>query len=59
MVPYRVIFDADAEDEMWVFELLVTLTFICDLGATFNTAYLNGERWVVSRGEIASRYLQG
>ena len=59
MVPYRVIFDADAEGEMWTFELMVTLTFIVDLVATFNTAYLERERWIVTRGDIAKRYLQG
>ena len=59
MVPYRICFSSTAEDFWFAFEQLVTLSFVVDVVFNFNTAYLEDERWVVHRGRIAVRYLQG
>lgn len=59
VVPYRVGFDDPAVGRWWVFEVFVTLAFLSDLVATFNTAFLDGERWNVMRSQIAGRYLHG
>ena len=59
MVPYRVGFDDPAVGEMWYFEVFVTFVFIFDLLATFNTAFLENERWIIARTHIAGRYMQG
>ena len=59
MVPYRVGFEAQAEGEMWYFEVAVTLFFCADLLATFNCAYLDGDRWIITRSHIAANYLRG
>ena len=42
-------FEAQATGDMWYFEVSVTLFFCADLVATFNSAYLDGDRWIVDR----------
>lgn len=59
MVPYRVCFDAGAEGRMLVFEIAVSLTFCMDLVLTFNTAFLEGDRWIIDRMAIAVNYVNG
>lgn len=58
-VPFRVCFEAEAEGWMWYFEVGVTLLFCADIFATFNTAYLENERWIIARKDIAMHYLRG
>ena len=58
MVPFRVGFEAQAEGYMWIFEVVVTLTFCADLVATFNSAYLDGaagRRPTADRGQLPAR----
>jgi len=59
MVPYRICFSAPAEHYMFWMEQAVTISFIIDVCFSFNTAYMEDERWVISRPKIAIRYLQG
>ena len=53
--PYGVL---EAHGLVLVFEAVISLIFFLDLFACFNTAYLEHERWVVSRSRIAGRYLR-
>ena len=59
MVPYRICFSSGAEGLMFIFEQLITLSFLIDVGFNFNTAFMQDERWITDRGSIAVRYLQG
>jgi CRP-like cAMP-binding protein len=60
MVPYRICFSDEAEGNMWLFEVLCSLSFLADVCMNFNTAFLSDdEHWVTSRKEIAMRYLSG
>ena len=61
LVPYRVSFEAPAVGNWWFFEVFVTLVFMADLVAEFNTAFRDSSdgRWVISRVTIARRYLRG
>ena len=59
MVPYRICFSAPAEHYMFWLEQGVTVSFIIDVCFSYNTAYMEDERWVVSRSKIAIRYMQG
>lgn len=59
MVPYRVCFEAEAIGGTWLFEVGVSLAFCADLFVTFNSAFLQGDRWIIDRRDIANNYLQG
>ena len=59
MVPFRSCFHANPEGIVLDFEIMVTIFFLWDVILTFNTAYLEDERWVISRLQIAHRYLTG
>ncbi len=59
MVPYRICFSADAEGAMFIFEQILTFSFITDVCFSFNTAFLHEEKWICDRGQIANRYLSG
>jgi len=59
MVPFRICFDASAVGSMFIFEQVVTISFLIDVCFNFNTAYLQDERWVTDRRLIAVRYFQG
>ena len=59
MVPYRICFDANAEGGMFIFEQIVTFSFLTDVCFNFNTAFLEDERWIIDRGKIAQNYLKG
>ena len=61
MVPFRICFDATAVGNMFVFEQVVTFTFIIDCVFNFNQAYVDDEtqRWVTDRCKIAGRYMSG
>ena len=56
MVPYRICFDSPAVDLWFIFEQTVTVTFITDVCFNFNTAYMEGDMWIVDRGLIAKNY---
>jgi hypothetical protein len=58
-VPFRICFDASAEGYMFVFEQLLTLSFVADVCFNFNTAYQEDAVWIVDRERIAHRYFQG
>ena len=59
VVPFRISFNSVAEG--WVYDMEITLTicFLTDCFLNFNTAYLVQDHWVVSRAQIAKRYLKG
>lgn len=59
MVPYRICFDASASGYMFIFEQVVTLSFMADVYMNFNQAYMDDEKWIMDRGKIAYRYFQG
>ena len=59
VVPFRICFRADAVGSMWLFEALMSILFVVDLGLSFNTAYLQDGEWVHERVAIARRYLAG
>jgi len=59
MVPYRICFNAPATGWLDKFEISLSLLFFVDVIFNFNTAYAEGDKWVVDRPSIALRYLQG
>ena len=59
MVPYRICFDSQATGIVELFEQTQSMIFFIDVIFNFNTAYPEGDHWVVSRGAIAARYMQG
>ena len=59
IVPFRICFDAEASGWVWWGELTMTFLFLSDLIMTFNTAFKQDERWVISRPLIARNYLGG
>lgn len=59
MVPFRICFDSPALGWWFWAEQLVTGAFLLDVCFNFNTAYMVDDRWVISRPQIALRYLQG
>ena len=59
LVPYRICFNQHPEGINALLDLWVTTSFIMDVCFNFNTAYLDEERWVTGRGQIACRYLSG
>ena len=58
VIPYRAAFE-EAEGAWFWFEAGLQLVFCLDVLLNFNTAYLENERWYLSRGKIAKRYLAG
>jgi len=58
-VPYRICFDAPATGMFGSLEQAVSFLFFVDVIFNFNTAYVEGEKWVIDRPAIAVRYLQG
>ena len=58
-VPYRICFDAPATGMFGSLEQAVSFLFLVDVIFNFNTAYVEGEKWVIDRPAIAVRYLQG
>ena len=58
MVPYRICFDCPPIGSVFIFEQLITTSFITDVFLNFNTAYLKDDRWIVDRGSIAANYLR-
>ena len=58
MVPYRICFESPATGNMFIFEQTVTVSFIIDVILNFNTAYMQDDRWIVSRTAIAMHYLR-
>lgn len=57
VVPFRVCFEADAVGTMWLIEVAVSLMFLADTILTFNTAFSDGQGWVMSRCAIARNYV--
>ena len=51
-VPFRLCMDHPATDAWWILEVFVSLCFIMDLFLTFNTAYLDGDQFVLDRPMI-------
>ena len=59
-VPYRICFNAGAQGSVFIFEQMLTMSFIVDVCFNFNTAYMaDGEKWIVDRGLIAQKYISG
>ena len=59
-VPLRVCFSADAQGQVWAFEVAMSFCFLFDLSVTFRLAYQDVQgAWVTDRGAIASNYFQG
>ena len=60
-VPVRVCFSAEATtwSLIWWFEVVMSLSFMCDLFLSFCTAYHSEGTWITSHSEIAKRYLMG
>ncbi len=54
-----VVFDLDMTPVLWVFDILVTLTFAADIVIQFNTGYFEHRELVTDRKLIARRYLKG
>ena len=52
-------FDADAEGNVWIFEVFLSFCFITDLCISFFTAIWEDGAWVTDRGRIAQVYLSG
>ena len=63
MEPVRIGLNLDATGYFYWIEMVLSLMFAVDIIFTFNTAYLQealeGNLWVISRGMIATNYLQG
>lgn len=59
MVPYRICFESPATGAMFIFEQTCTVSFIIDVFLNFNTAYMQDDRWIVSRATISMHYLRG
>ena len=57
-VPYRICFDAPATGMFGSLEQAVSFLFFVDVIFNFNTAYVEGEKWVIDSPAIAVRYLQ-
>lgn len=57
--PYRISFDIDAEGFQLALELVLSIVFLTDILLTLNTAYLDGDVWVIDRWMIVNRYLKG
>ena len=58
-VPYRICFSAHAIGWVFQFELAESFIFIVDVVFNFNTTFLEGDRFVTTRGQIAARYMSG
>jgi hypothetical protein len=58
-VPFRVGLNAPAEGAMLYFELGLTVSFCTDVCLTFNTAYLDGDMFIIDRKRIAANYFRG
>ena len=58
ILPYRIVFE-DATGAAFWFEASVHSFFLVDVMVSFNTAHLDGERWIVHRPWIAAAYLKG
>jgi len=58
-IPFRIGLDAPAQGLAAQVEVAITLLFITDLCCNFNTAYLEGQHFVIHRGMIARNYLSG
>jgi hypothetical protein len=56
-VPFRIGLGADAEGQMYIFEVVVTLCFCTDLILNFFTAYTDGDLYVVNHSMIMVNYL--
>ena len=59
VVPFRICFEAEPEGHLWWFEVLITIFFMADVLATFNTATLDGDQFLINRKWIAFNYLKG
>lgn len=58
VAPYRAAFE-EADGNWFWFESVVQLIFLVDVMCSFNTAYLEKERWIINRPSIVARYLSG
>ena len=57
MVPFRIGLGADAQGNMYFFEIFVSVCFITDLFLNFWTAYQDGDMFVVNHEMIVLNYL--
>jgi hyperpolarization activated cyclic nucleotide-gated potassium channel 2 len=58
MVPFRISFSIELSSGEYMFEYILTLIFIVDIGVNFNTGfYLRGE-FISNRNKIAINYLK-
>ena len=58
-VPFRLGMDHQAEGYWWLVEVAVSLVFITDIVLNFQTAVLEGDRFLLDRQLIRDSYLQG
>ena len=60
MVPLRVCFSADATGYWLGFEIIISIIFVLDIVANFNTVFFDPikGKWVLSRRRIAKRYAE-
>ena len=59
VVPFRICFSAEAEGNMWLFEVGISFFFIIDVLFNFNTSFNIEDKWVISHARIIGRYLSG
>jgi len=57
VMPYRAFFE-EASGAWFVFETIMNFIFLFDVCLSFNTAYLEGEVWVVHRPRIRRNYMR-
>lgn len=58
-VPFRLGMDHQAKGYWWFVEVMVSLVFIADIVLSFQTAVLEGDRFVLDRKLIRASYLRG
>lgn len=59
VAPLIVVFDLEMTPILWIFDILVTLTFAVDIVVQFNTGYFEHRELISDRSKIAQRYLKG
>ena len=59
VVPFRICYNAEADGAVWVFEVLVSISFIVDMIFSFRTAFEQESAWITSPRKISKKYLMG
>ena len=58
-LPFRICFSAEADGQIWYFEVAISVFFIVDVLLNFNTAFAIDDKWIIVRHRIWMRYLTG